>query len=256
MNNVHLLRIGAAAAVSGAAAQLVASVLEVDASGDPAKAVRVVANTGFWNGDRLLDLLGVLLTVGALTVVGRAFAEGRETEWARAAQPFLVLMGALGAGAVFAGANTKELADAWVDAAPKAKPSYLAIFDASRNAADDLFFGAFLALGIYLALLAVAILAGRTYARWLGWASAASAALVLSGDLLELVVADAFLAVLAGFVLFLAMLIAFGVRLWRLAGSRGRAPASPMRTTGGATTTREQVRPATEGLAALEGQSK
>jgi hypothetical protein len=73
MNDCHLLRFGAAAAVTGAVAQLVASVLEPDWGGDPAKAVRVVADNGFWNGDRLLDLIGVLLAVCALTTVGRTF---------------------------------------------------------------------------------------------------------------------------------------------------------------------------------------
>jgi hypothetical protein len=33
----------------------------------------MVANNGFWNGDRLLDLIGVLLAVCALTTVGRTF---------------------------------------------------------------------------------------------------------------------------------------------------------------------------------------
>jgi len=73
INDRHLLRVGAAAAATGAAAQLVASVLEPDWGGDPAKAVRVVANNGFWSGDRLLDPIGVLLAVCALTTVGRTF---------------------------------------------------------------------------------------------------------------------------------------------------------------------------------------
>src|SRR5262249_56477594 len=137
-----------------------------------------------------------------VTVVGCTFAEGPEREWARIGQPFLVLMAALGAGAVFAGANMKELANAWAGAVPHAQQSYLAAFDASRNAKDDLFFGAFLALGIYLATLAVAILAGRVYARWIGWAAAFSAALVLAGDLLLLAADAAFVAVIVGFGLF------------------------------------------------------
>src|SRR5262249_14382437 len=149
---------------------------------DPAKAIRVVADSGFWNGDRLLDLVGVFLTVGALTVLGRTFAGGPAREWARVGQPFLVLMGALGAGAVIAGANLKEIADAWAGATPQARQSYLAAFDAAQQRPDNLFFCAFMALGLYLATLAAAILVGELYRPWLGWAAAASAVLVLAGD--------------------------------------------------------------------------
>ncbi len=221
MSNHGLLRIGAAAALAGAIGQLLATVLEPDWSGEPGEAVRVVAASGFWDGERLFDLIGVLLTVGALTVVSRTFPEGPGREWARVGQPFLVLMGALGAGAVMAGANMKELADAWAGAAPGAKQSYLASFDAASNATDDLFFAAFMTLGLYLAALAAAILTGRVYARWVGWASAVSAALVLSGDLLLLASDAAFVAVLAGFVLFMVVLIALGASMWQRAVASG-----------------------------------
>jgi hypothetical protein len=241
VNERHLLRIAAVAALTGAAAQLVASVLEVDSSGDVENAVRLVADSRFWNGDRLLDLVGAFLTVGALTVIGRTFAEGRGQGWARAGQPFLVLMGALGASAVVAGATMKHLADAWAHAAPHTRPAYLAVFDASREASDDLFFAAFMALGLYLAALAAAILIGQLYPRWLGWTAGASAVLVLAGELVELVVDAAFVAVLAGFALFLAVVVSLGVVTWRHAaavsgpgeahGVPGREPGAMLITT-------------------------
>ena len=73
---------------------------------------------------------------------------------------------------------------------------------------------------MYLAALAAAILTGGVYARWIGWASAVGAALMLSGDLLVLVSDAAFIAVLVGFALFMAVLIALGVSMWR----QGAAP--------------------------------
>jgi len=224
VNDRHLLRIGAVAALMGAAAQLVATILEVDAGSDPAKAIRTVATSGFWNGDRLLDLIGVFLTVGALTVLGRTFAEGPAREWSRVGQPFLMLMGALGAGAVFASANLKEIADAWAASAPHARQSYLAAFDAAQERPDDLFFGAFMALGLYLATLAAAILVGGLYSRRLGWTAAAGAVLVLAGDLLELLADAAFIAVLGGFVLFLVVLVALGASMWRRAARKSPTP--------------------------------
>src|SRR5262249_27939440 len=100
MSTGHLLRLGAVAAVAGAVAQLVASLLEPDWGGKPAKAVEVVAGSGFWNGNLVLDLIGVLLTVCGLTVVFSTFADGFGRGWAGVGQPFLVLMAALGASTV------------------------------------------------------------------------------------------------------------------------------------------------------------
>ena len=197
------MRVGAVAAVAGALGQLIATVLEPDWSGEPGDAVRVVADSGFFTADRLIDLIGVLLMVGALTVVARTFPEGAGRDFGPASgQPFLVLMGALGSAAVVGGAVMKELADSWADASVGAKPSYLASFDAASNLADDLFFAAFLALGLYLAALAAAILTGGVYSRWIGWAAAVSAVLLLAGDLLLLASDVAFLALLTGFALF------------------------------------------------------
>lgn len=215
VRGMALIRIAAGAAVTGAVAELVATVLEPDWGGDPAKAIRVVAENGFWTGDRLIDLIGGLLAVGALTVVGRTFADGRGREWARAGQPFLVLTAALGASAVVTGAAMKDLADTWANAAPGAKQSYLATFDATTNVTENLFFAAFMALGLYLAALSTAILSGSVYARWIGWASAASAALILAGNLLLLVAEPLWFAVLAGYALFLVVLAALGVSMWR-----------------------------------------
>jgi hypothetical protein len=221
-SDYRILRVGAVAAVAGALAQLVATVSEPDWSGEPSDAVQVVADSGLFTANRVVDLIGVLLTVAGLTVVSRTFAEGAARDWAHLGQPFLVLMGALGSAGVVAGAVMKELADSWADASGEAKQSYLTSFDAASNLADDLFFATFLAIGLYLAALAAAILTGDVYARWIGWAAAVSAFLVLAGDLLLLASDVAFLALLAGFALFLAALIALGVSLWRL-GQRALA---------------------------------
>jgi hypothetical protein len=237
MVNTHLVRVAAVAAVTGAVAQLVATMLEPDWGGDPGKAVRVVAGNGFWNGDRLLDLVGVFLVVGALTVVGRTLAEGPGREWAGVGQPFLVSMAAFGGSAVATGATMKNLADTWVNAAGPSKHSYLASFDAASRVTEVLFFAAFMALGLYLAFLAAAVLHGRVYARWLGWAAAGSSVLLLAGDLLDIVSDAAFIAVLVGYVLFLVVLTGLGVSMWRheAAGHRrglvGREPDAALITT-------------------------
>lgn len=235
MSDGLLLRVGAVAAVSGAMAALIATVAEPDSSGNPAHAVRVVVNSSIWTFDRLLDLIGALLIVGGLTVCGGTFAKSAGYGWARVGQPFLVLMGALGAGAVISGATMRDMADAWTESLPLAKQSYLAAFDASSNATDDLYFGAFLALGIYLSMLAAAILTGGPYPRRLGWAAAVSAALLISGDLLMVVVDAAFVGVLVGYLLFLLVSIVIGAIMWREASLLPQpvdiSPSPPSRST-------------------------
>jgi len=160
MNHRWLLRIGAVAAITGALAQAAATVLEPQWSGDPGEAIRTIAGSGSWTLDRLLDLVGLLLVVGALAVVGRTLAGGPGRDWARMGQPLLAVLGALGASAVLTGATLKETAEAWATAGPAAKPAYLAVFAAASQTTDALFFGAFLALGVYLAALGAAILTG------------------------------------------------------------------------------------------------
>jgi hypothetical protein len=215
MRSGYLTRLGAIAAIAGAGAQLVSSQLEPDWGGKPAKAVQAVAGSGFWNGNLVLDLIGTLLTLGALTVVLGTFAEGFGREWARVGQPFLVLMAAVGASTVATRYAMKELADSWAGAVPQSRQSYLVAFDAASQVTDALFFAAFLALGLYLAALAMAILCGHVYARWIGWAAGVSAALMVSGNLLELAYDAAFAAVLVGFGLFLVVTIALGTSMWR-----------------------------------------
>jgi len=224
MNSPAVLRLGAGAAIAGAAAQLIATVLEPDWAGDAGEAVRVVSGSGIWVADRVLDLIGVFLTIAALTIAGRMLAGGGR-EWVLIGSPFLILMGALGGSAILTGALMKDMAQQWERADDVAQQSYLAAFEAMRLTTGGLFFGAFLSLGIYLAALAPAILQGETFPHWLGWACAASASLVLGGNLLSIVSEPAFFAVLAGLALFLVVVAALGVAMWRRASSYGVAAA-------------------------------
>ena len=81
--------------------------------------------------------------------------------------------------------------------------------------AEVFFFAAFVAMGTYLAALAAAILNTGAFGRWIGWASAVASVLVLAGNLLSIIFDPAFLAVLLGFALFMVVLVALGVSLWR-----------------------------------------
>lgn len=205
------------AAVAGAIASLAATVAEPDWGGDDAtEAARIVAGTRLWDADRLLDLVGLVLTVAALTVVNRRLIRAG-SEWPRLAQPMLVLVGAFGGVAIATGAAIHTMATSWQDAGPEQAAAYLASFDGVRRITEDVFFAAFLALGLYLALLSGAILTTSTFARWLGWCAGAAGVLILAGDLLSILFDAAFLLVLAGYVAYKAMLVGLGVSLWRAA---------------------------------------
>lgn len=233
MNHRRLARVGALAAVIGALAQVTATVFEPERADDPLKAISAVAGSGIWTLDRVIDLIGLFLTVGALAVVGRTFTGGPGRDWARVGQPFLAVLGALGASAILTGATLKKLADAWATAGPAAKPAQLAVFAAASQTTDAFFFCAFVAMGLYLGTLSAAILSAGGYARWIGWLCAASASLVLAGDFLTLASNAAFFAVLLGFLLFMAALIALGVTMWRQAARSTSATDRMVTLTGG-----------------------
>ena len=88
---------------------------------DAGEAIRIVAESGFWTAGRLLDLIGVLLTVGALTVVGRTFAEGPGGTGPAPASPSSCSWARSAPAPSSRARPWREVADAWVAAAPQAK---------------------------------------------------------------------------------------------------------------------------------------
>lgn len=206
--------------MAGAIASLAATAAEPDWGGDDVtEAARVVAGTRLWDADRLLDLVGLVLTVTALTVVNRRLIRAG-SEWPRVAQPLLILVGAFGGVAIAIGAAIHTMATSWQDAEPGQAAAYLASFDGVRRITEDVFFAAFLALGLYLVLLSGAILTTSTFARWLGWCAGSSGALILTGNLLSIHLDAAFALVLAGYVVYHVMLLGLGISLWRAAAPR------------------------------------
>ena len=213
----HLLRIGAVAGVLGATAQLIAGAVETDWGGPPTKAVARVASNSYFTADRLLDLVGVFLTFLMLAVVASTLRTSDTHGWAAVSEPFLALWGAVGAAAILVGASMKDAADAWQQNSAGARTAYLATFDVTARVTEALFFGAFVAIGMYLACLAGAILSSSVYPRPTGWAMIVISALLIFGNLLSLLVEAAFLLVLLGLVGFAGLLGALAVALWRQA---------------------------------------
>ena len=219
MNNKHLLRIGAVAAVLGVIVQLAAAMLEPARVGDTDKAIRTIAESEAWTVRWLVHLTGIVLIVVAVAVVTRTFSEGPAKEWARVGQPLFVIAGALGVAEVLVGASTKDLADGWAAATPEANLAYLAAFEGAWNATVNLDFGALLVLGLYTRDARGRDPGGNVYARWLGWTSAVAAPLPLVGIVLELRSPVGTALGLVGNVLFFVVLIGLGVAMWRKAAA-------------------------------------
>ena len=160
---------------------------------------------------------------GRPAVIGQMFT-GRPRGWIRAGQPVLALIGALGGGAVLVAAALGPLADDWLAADQGVRIAYRAAYTATSETATALFFGAFLVIGLYLAILAAAILGGSAFPRWTGRLGLAAAALLVVGDPLMIADERAFLLVLVGFGLFNVLLFALGMLIWR---TRSPAPLTP-----------------------------
>jgi hypothetical protein len=214
----HLLRIGAVAAILGVIVQLAAAILEPERVGDADDAIRVIAESDAWTVGWLVHLAGIALLVTAMAVVTRTFSSGSAREWARVGLPLFVVAGALGFAEVLVGASTKDLADAWAAATPEARLPYLAAFEGAWNTTVLLDFGALVALGLYLATLAAAILAGDDHASWLGWITAVAAPLLVVGIVLELRSPVGTALVALGNVAFFVVLIGLAVAMWKKGG--------------------------------------
>jgi hypothetical protein len=229
MTNSTLYRIGAAAAVLGVAAWLAAAVLMPIVAildEDPAGEARALADATGWDATWLVHLASVVLIVGGLAVVGRAFTDGPAREWARVGDVFLALTGALASVAVLVSAGLKELADAWAAAAPSSQEAALAAFDATRRTWVYLDLGGSVAVGLYLATLAAAVLSSRVYARWIGWAAALAAPLMAGGVVVELRWAGGTAANLVGALLVIVVLVSLAVSMWRRAATSTRGVPS------------------------------
>jgi hypothetical protein len=224
----RLLRLAAAAAMLGGIVQIAATAAEPELSDDPPAALATLAGNAFWHADRVLDVLSFLLVLFALAVFARTVGD-RGRPWARTGLTFLAILGGLGLAAVLTQVSLRAVADAWSSATPEARVAHQAVYVAVNEIEANLFAGAFLAFGAFLALFGAGILADRTR-RWLGIALYVISVLLVAGTLGLLATDAAFLLILAGMGLFDVLIIVMGFLLWprrtsnaRSASSRGEA---------------------------------
>ncbi len=212
-----ILRVGAIVAVLSVIGQVTGIVLAPDWSGPPDVGARTVAAADVWKAWLLIQLVGILFVVPAVTVVLMTVEGTDGAGWARLGLPLISVSVALACVQTLIGGSRANLVEA-ASTESATRSEYLAALDAMGAATDFINFGGLLALGMALVVLATAILMSRVYARAIGWLCAGAAGLVLVGLVGGLVVSEAasFL-VYAGFIVFLIALIALAVSMWRRA---------------------------------------
>ena len=221
-----ILRVGAIVAVLSVIGQVTGIVLAPDWNGPPDVGARTVAAADIWKVWLLIQLVGILFVVPAVTVVLMTVEGTDGARWARLCLPLISVSAALACAQTLIGGSRANLVEA-ASTESATRAGYLGAFDAMSAATDFINFGGLLALGMALVMMATAIMVSRVYARAIGWLCAGAAGLMLVGLLGGLVVSEAagFL-VYAGFIFFLIALIALAVSMWRRAARIAHATAT------------------------------
>jgi len=184
--NPALLRIGAVAAVSGIAVEVVMQFLHPSQAdpNDSVAAFEEYAHSQIWADVHIGQFAGTLLIVLGLVALSRALS--RQPRLAGA----LAVVGGVAAilvAAVFAvqmavdGVALKGAIDAWTHAAPAEKAAAFQVADGIRWIEKGLSGFFHLVNGTTLLALGLSMALGRAYPRWLGWIGAAAGVGFLAG---------------------------------------------------------------------------
>ncbi len=164
---------GASVAAIGGALLLFVGTLLHPSGADPNDALAAFteyADDQLWIASHLTQLLGVAMMVGALVHLSRILATGSASGWAwLGAAGAIASLAAAAALQAVDGIALKIMVDAWAEAA---EPDRTTLFYAAYGVRQievglasimSLLFG--LTVGVY----GVALIADRSFARWLGW---------------------------------------------------------------------------------------
>jgi hypothetical protein len=178
-------RIGATCAVAGSALLLVGTFLH-PMGADPNEAVAAFAEYAadrLWVASHLTQLAGVALMVAALLMLAQQLERGSGAAWSRlAAGAAIASVAVATALQAVDGIALKAMVDAWVMAPAAQKELAFHAAFAVRQVEIGLASMASLSFGLTVIVYGVALLADRTYPKWLGGlAVAAGAATVAAG---------------------------------------------------------------------------
>jgi hypothetical protein len=171
MNNNPANRIIAVAAISGALFLFVGSYLH-PMSADPNAPVAAFteyAADRHWIASHLMQLVGVMLMLGASVLLGRRLANGpAQTVAALATTGAVASMAVAGALQAVDGIALKAMADAWAMAPEQEKAALFSAAFAVRQIEIGLASMTCLFVGITVSLFGMALLIDRRFPKWLG----------------------------------------------------------------------------------------
>jgi hypothetical protein len=229
MERTTIWRLAAPAAILASIGQfVVAMVIPYWNDPDPVAGMgAILADTRLWAAIWLIHVAGIFLIVLTLAIATRTFTSGAAREWVQVGLPIIAIGGALGLAETLTGASLSHVAEAWAAAPAAEQAGYVAAYGAVGHAAIAIDFGAIICVAVYLPMLGAAIIVGRTYARWIGWAFVVSGTMYLVGILGELANPDVGMLNFFAQLVFTPALIGLGVSVGRLAGRLPEVEASP-----------------------------
>ncbi len=225
LRNRAFHRMGSVAAIAGVAAALVQTAIDPGIPDDPREAIRQAADSRLLASSRLLDMAAFLLLLVAVAVVTQTFSRDQARGWARTGLALYTVSAGAGAIATMVVGALPDVARAWADAPTGLKAGYVATFDALNNVSGGIFAVSWAGLAVFGLLYAGAMLLEGTFPRWLAWVSVGSAVSTITALALGLGLRldIAFVFLVLGLWLSYAVIVTFGVRLWRTS----RVPAPP-----------------------------
>jgi hypothetical protein len=215
------LRIGVVSGVLGVVLAVVQSAIDPAYSDDPVKAIGQASLSHFLTLSRVLDMTAFLLLLVAVSVVTAAFPPGRGARWARVARTVYAVSATAGAIATMLVGSLPDVASSWADASPALQPGYVAAYDALGHVSGGIFSVSWTALGLFGIMFAVALRRSEEFSNVLAGISATSGVALVGAVVIGvgLQVPIAFVLLILGLLLSYAVVVASGVRAWRLAGA-------------------------------------
>ena len=214
------LRLGALSGVLGVVLALVQSAIDPSYPDDPVKAIGQASLSHFLTFSRVLDMTAFLLLLVAVSVVTTAFPRGSGESWARVARTVYAVSAAAGAIATMVVGSLPDVASSWADASTATQPGYVAAYDALGHVSGGIFAVSWAALGLFGIVFAVAVWRSEELSDVVAGVSATSGVALLGAVVIGvgLQVPIAFVLLILGLVLSYVVIVASGVRAWRLAG--------------------------------------
>ena len=126
-----------------------------------------------------------------------------------------------GAIATMVVGSLPDVASSWADASPALRPGYVAAYDALGHVSGGIFSVSWTALGLFGIVFAVALRRSDEFSNVLAAISATSGVALVGAVVIGvgLQVPIAFVLLILGLLLSYAVIVASGVRAWRLAGA-------------------------------------